>query len=133
MLEDGDEISLYDTLEDAVVDIEELKDELASIVHTATSGGRDRWDVPGAKLPGSRAGKQRKDRYSALLMANSIARTIQRTDAPQEYHAVGGFASDIKDADGDLYIGPAWFVEATRGEYGAAVGRDGVELADPTA
>jgi hypothetical protein len=133
VLEDGEEVSLYDTLEDAVVDIEELKDELASIVHTATSGGRDRWDVPGAKLPGSKAGKQRKDRYSALLMANSIARTIQRTDAPQEYHPVGGFATSVKDADGDLYIGPAWFVEATRGEYGAAVGRDGVELADPTA
>jgi len=133
VLEDGEEISLYDTLEDAVVDIEELKDELASIVHTATAGGRDRWDVPGAKLPGSKAGKQRKDRYSALLMANAIARDIQRTEAPQEYHPVGGFAADIKDADGDLYIGPSWFVEATRGDYGAAVGRDGVELADPTA
>ena len=133
VLEDGDEISLYDTLEDTVMDIEDLKDELASIVHSETAGGRERWDVPSTKLPGAKAGKQRKDRYSALLMANSIARNIQRAEAPAEYHPVGGFADAVKDADGDLYIGPSWFVEATRGDYGAAVGRDGVELADPTA
>lgn len=133
VLEDGDEVNLYDTLEDTVMDIEDLKDELASIVHSETPGGRERWDVPGSKVPGSKPGKQRKDRYSALLMANSIARDLQRTEAPPEYHPVGGFANAVKDAEGDLYIGPSWFVEATRGDYGAAVGRDGVELADPTA
>ena len=130
---DDEEVSLYDTLEDAMVDIEELKDELASIVHTATSGGRDRWDVPSAKLPGSKAGKQRKDRYSALLMANAAARTIQRAEPAKEYQPVGGFANSVRDAGGDLYIAPEWFLKSTRGSYGTVVGRDGVELADPTA
>lgn len=130
---DDEEVSLFDTLEDAMVDIEELKDELASIVHTATSGGRDRWDVPSAKLPGSKAGKQRKDRYSALLMANAAARVIQRAEPSREYQPVGGFANNVKDSGGDLYIAPEWFLKHTRGAYGTAVSRDGVELADPTA
>jgi len=130
---DDEEVSLYDTLEDAMVDIEELKDELASIVHTATTGGRDRWDVPSAKLPGSRAGKQRKDRYSALLMANSASRTIQRAEPIKQYQAVGGFANNVRGGSGDLYIAPEWFLKSTRGSYGTVVGRDGVEQGDPTA
>jgi intein/homing endonuclease len=131
VLEDGEEISLFDTLEDAVMDIEELKDELSSIVHTSTASGRDRWDLPSVRLPGSRAGRQRKDRYSALLMANSAAREIQRTEPPREYLPVGGFANNVKNTGGDLYIAPEWFLSATRGNYGAAIGRDGVERIDP--
>lgn len=131
ILEDGEEISLFDTLEDAIVDIEELKDELSSIVHTATASGRDRWDLPSVRLPGSKSGRQRKDRYSALLMANSAAREIQRSEPKREYMPVGGFANNIKNSGGDLYIAPEWFLASTRGTYGAAIGRDGVERVDP--
>jgi hypothetical protein len=130
---DDEEVSLFDTLEDAMVDIEELKDELASIVHTATNGGRDRWDVPSAKLPGSKAGKQRKDRYSALLMANAAARTIQRAEPIKEYQPVGGFANAVRGGGGDLYVAPEWFLKATRGTYGTAVSRNGVEQSDHNA
>ena len=35
---------IYDTLEDCVMEIEELKDELSMIIMTQTTSGRDKWD-----------------------------------------------------------------------------------------
>ncbi len=67
----------YDTLEDCCVEIEELKDELTSIVVTRTGTGpnsRDRWDTPEIKTQQGKKGRMRKDRYSALVIANMIAR-----------------------------------------------------------
>lgn len=108
---------IYDTLEDCVMEIEELKDELATIVHTQTAtSGRDRWDTPEIKLAGGKKGRQRKDRYSALLMANAIAREIYRTPIEPEYNTTGGFVSQINQVDrsqkpsnGPLYDAPPWF------------------------
>ena len=132
--DEDDEIKLYDTLEDCMMEIEDMKNELASIVHSETASGRERWDVPSVKLPGSKAGRQRKDRYSALLMANMGARQIQRIDAPPEYTPRGGFANAVKYNDTEeMYTGPAWFVNAVKNiDYGASVARDGVELFDPS-
>jgi hypothetical protein len=122
---------LYDTLEDCMLEIEELKDELATIVHTQTGQSlRDRWDTPETKLAGGKKGRLRKDRYSALLMANMAARTLARTPREPEYKARGGFANQLarggrRDAAGPLYVGPDWFsagVNAMGGGYGA-VGR----------
>lgn len=97
----------YDTLEDCVWEIEELKDELASIVVTQTPSGRDHWDTPEIKLPGSKKGRQRKDRYSSLLIANMLARTISRADAPRVFKSVGGFAHEmVGKVEGQLYYGP---------------------------
>ena len=45
-IDDGMKGRLYDTLEQCVMDIEELKDELAMIQMTQTTSGRDRWDTP---------------------------------------------------------------------------------------
>ena len=67
----------YDSLEDCIIDIEELKDELATIIVTQTTNGRERWDTPEIKLSGQKKGRARKDRYSALLMANMVARTVK--------------------------------------------------------
>lgn len=105
---------LYDTLEDCVLEIEELKDELATIVHTQTgTSGRDRWDTPEVKLPGGKKGRLRKDRYSALLMANMSARILQRTPEETPFKSVGGFSNRVgnnaKSDGGKLYDGPAWF------------------------
>jgi hypothetical protein len=69
-VEDEESERLYDTLQACVLEIEELKDELCQIEHTRTATGRDRWDTPEVKLHGSKKGRLRKDRYSALLMAN---------------------------------------------------------------
>jgi hypothetical protein len=106
----------YDTLEDCVMEIEALKDELCTIVVTRTGtgvGGRDRWDTPEVKLPDGKKGRLRKDRYSALLMANMVARQVQRAPLPLEYQVIGGFASDIDIKQrGQLYQGPEWFTES---------------------
>ena len=107
----------YDTLEDSVMEIEELKDELSMIVMTQTPAGRDKWDTPEVKLPGGRKSRLRKDRYSALLMANMSSRTIQRTPVPQPYEATGGFAEKYSKYDGPDFIGPAWFTEGMKDVY----------------
>ena len=107
---------MYDTLENCVMDIEELKDELAMIQMTQTSAGRDRWDTPEVVVGTGKKSKMRKDRYSALIMANMAARIIARTRSPEEYQFFGGFASSMpKDSkqknSGKLFTGPNWFTQ----------------------
>lgn len=119
--EDGIKNRMFDTLEDCVMDIEELKDELAMIQMTQTNSGRDRWDTPELVIGTGKKSKMRKDRYSALLMANMAARIIQRTPEQQEYKFYGGFAGggDFRaaDRDPDMYSGPSWFTNQMKDVY----------------
>jgi hypothetical protein len=119
--EDDVKFRIYDTLEDCVMDIEELKDELSMIQMTQTSNGRDRWDTPEVVVGTGRKSKMRKDRYSALLMANMAARVLQRTPDPIEYKFYGGFAvgGDFRssDKDPDMYSGPSWFTDSMKDVY----------------
>tara|TARA_R110000824_G_scaffold44202_3_gene128697 strand:+ start:8219 stop:10186 length:1968 start_codon:yes stop_codon:yes gene_type:complete len=109
---------LYDTLEDSVMEIEELKDELSMIIITQTTTGRDKWDTPEVKLPGGRKDRLRKDRYSSLIMANMSARKILRTPPPRVYDTIGGFAGGVMGkTDGPEYVGPSWFTEGMRDVY----------------
>ena len=108
---------LYDTLEDCVMEIEELKDELSMIIMSQTPSGRDKWDTPEVLLPGGKKDRIRKDRYSALLMANMAARTIHRNPPPPSYESVGGFAERVKSEGGPDFIGPSWFTEGIRDVY----------------
>ena len=105
----------FDTLEECVMDIEELKDELSMIQITQTATGRDRWDTPEVVVGTGKKSKMRKDRYSALIMANMAARVLQRTPTPQAYNFYGGFATAGEDYKAkkreDLYNGPNWFTE----------------------
>ena len=103
----------YDTLEDCVMEIEELKDELSMIVMTQTGTGRERWDTPEVKTGAGRKSRLRKDRYSALIMANMSARSVSTVKDTPEYGAFGGFAGNTGSAFSDekLYHGPAWFTE----------------------
>lgn len=122
---------LYDTLEDCVMEIEELKDELATIVVTATTTGKEHFDTPEIRLAGTKKGRMRKDRYSALLMANSSARVLNIYAGRPVYVAVGGFVGSVaKPKEGArLYNGPAWFTTQMSkggGGYGGAVSRKGV-------
>jgi hypothetical protein len=117
---------LYDTLEDAVLEIEALKDELATIVHTQTGTAmRDRWDTPETKIAGGKKGRLRKDRYSALLMANMVGRSLQRAPRVVAYHAVGGFAHEANSGSkqGPMYVGPNWYTAAVGAGFGAVVNR----------
>ena len=110
---------MFDTLEECVMDIEELKDELSMIQMTQTTSGRDRWDTPQVVVGTGKKSKMRKDRYSALLMANMAARIIQRTPTAAEYRFYGGFATGghkPKSTD-KLYTGPSWFADSMKDVY----------------
>jgi hypothetical protein len=104
---------LYDSLSECILEIEELKNELTTIVMTQTSNGpnaRDRWDTPETKLPGGKKGRMRKDRYSSLLIANMLARQINRSLKAIDYDVIGANAKDSYKTDGNMYKGPEWFV-----------------------
>jgi len=117
--QDGIKSRTFDTLEECVLDIEELKDELAMIQMTATSSGRDRWDTPQVVVGTGKKSKMRKDRYSSLLMANMAARVLQRTPEQADYNFYGGFATGghkPKTTD-KLYNGPSWFADNMKDVY----------------
>lgn len=123
---------LYDTLDDAAVEVEELKRELATIVHSQTDGGRERWDVPKIKGQEHGKGRLRKDRYSALLMANAAARREALARRPAETQAAGGWATDLAregfQDDSPMYVlGQGWVeMDAGWSAAGKAVRRGGV-------
>tara|TARA_B110000211_G_scaffold16690_1_gene17433 strand:- start:276 stop:2252 length:1977 start_codon:yes stop_codon:yes gene_type:complete len=117
--EDNNKVRMFDTLEECVLDIEELKDELAMIQMTQTTSGRDRWDTPQVVVGTGRKSKMRKDRYSSLLMANMAARVLQRTPTQAEYQFYGGFATGghKKKSDEKMYNGPSWFADNMKNVY----------------
>ena len=102
---------IYDTLEDCVMEIEELKNELSLIEVTESVNGRMRWDTPEVKIGVGKKKRMRKDRYSSLLMANMAARNINFDEKQLTYNAYGGFAK--YDNDGNkakaTFTGPNWF------------------------
>lgn len=117
-IEDGKSGKLYDTFEDCLMEIEELKNELSTIVISQTSNGRDRWDTPEIKLPGNKKGRLRKDRYSALLMANMGARTLLRNPHQKLVSGDGGgFSKSGKVKDGRKYTGPEWLTRSLEDLY----------------
>ena len=118
--EDGLKGRVFDTLEQCVMEIEDLKDELTMIQMTQTSTGRDKWDTPESIVGTGKKGKQRKDRYSALIMANMSARTLSRLPEPSTYEFYGGFATieqNDKEQKKDLYSGPTWFTDNMKNVY----------------
>jgi len=118
-VEDGLKGRNYNTLENCVMEIEELKDELAMIQISQTTAGRDKWDTPETIIGTGKKGKMRKDRYSALLMANMAARVIARIPDPVTYNFYGGFATMEKEKNptGKLYDGPSWYVDKMKDVY----------------
>jgi hypothetical protein len=117
--EDGLKNRMFDTLEECVMEIEELKDELSMIQMTQTNSGRDRWDTPEVVVGTGKKSKMRKDRYSALLMSNMAARTLQRMPTQQEYQFYGGFATGgyMPKTEDKLYSGPSWFSDNMKDVY----------------
>jgi hypothetical protein len=105
--------NLYDSESECILEIEELKNELTTIVMTQTSTGpnaRDRWDTPEIKLPNGKKGKLRKDRYSALIIANMLARQMTRNLEPITYDIIGNNLHNMTKKDGQMYKGPNWFI-----------------------
>lgn len=110
---------LYDTLEDCIVDIEELKNELCLIEMSKTQNGRDKWDTPEVKIGVGRKERIRKDRYSSLLMANAGARAVSNLQVQMDYAGYGGFAERVSrdSITGPDYSGPDWFTSSIKGVY----------------
>jgi hypothetical protein len=116
----GRSLFLVDTMEDLFIEIEELKNELASIVVGAAGKNvnhRLTWFVPDM-IENNEAGRRtrgRKDRYSALLIANSIARDLymKKHKADDSYIIHGGLVGDFNKkpgaSSGKMYSGPEWF------------------------
>lgn len=99
----------FDSLEECTFEIEELKNELTTIVQTQTATGRDRWDTPEIKdAVTNKKGRLKKDRYSALLMANMVARQLAHAEAPPSYDIVGGFAQNISNNPQKEQSGKMW-------------------------
>lgn len=122
--ERGSSIRLYDNFEDCIMEIEELKNELSTIVKIITSNSaqaRERWDTPEIKLPNGKKGRLRKDRYSAFVIANMLARQIHRADPVPQYNVIGGFAHEIasgtpkKSTGSPLYPGSVQYSQAMLG------------------
>jgi len=109
---------LYDTLEDCIFEIEELKNELCTIVMTATPSGRDKWDTPEVKLVGSKKGRMRKDRYSALVMGNAVGRALSNITVKPAYEFHLGWVAEKADTgNGPLYVGPQSVVDVLNSLY----------------
>ena len=109
---------IYDSHSECILEIEELKNELTTIVMTQTSTGpnaRDRWDTPEVKMPNGKRGRLRKDRYSALVIANMLARQMNRALKPVEYNMIGDFRNNIvAQKDSTMYKGPEWFTSSAK-------------------
>jgi len=104
---------LYDSVSECILEIEELKNELTTIVMSQTSQGpnaRDRWDTPETKLGHGKKGRLRKDRYSSLIIANMLARQLNKALKPVDYDIIGANAKDSTKNNGNMYRGPEWFV-----------------------
>ena len=104
-------LRLYDTLEDAVMEIEELKNELVTVVVSVTAGGRERFDTPEVKTDIGKKGRMRKDRYSALVIANMLARELQREIPAPMYNNIGTVIKpgvfDTSPSN-QMYVGQEW-------------------------
>jgi hypothetical protein len=104
-------LRLYDTLEDCVMEVEELKNELVTVVMSVTPAGRERFDTPEIKLETGKKGRMRKDRYSALVIGNMLARQMQREIPPPIYSNIGTVIKpgDFKtDPSNKMYVGQQW-------------------------
>ena len=105
-------LRLYDTLEDCVMEIEELKNELVTVVMSVTAGGREKFDTPEIKIKTGRKGRMRKDRYSAIVIANMIARSLHRELPPPVYGTIGQVvvpgSAGKQLPQGQMYMGQAW-------------------------
>lgn len=107
---------LDDNMELIVEEIEELKNELTCIMHQKTPTGKDQFLVPDVKNAEGKKVRMKKDRASALIMCNSLGRSIMRDFVDFSYESNGGFATPQKDTKGALYSNP-WYSQGVSDAY----------------
>jgi len=87
---------IFDTFEENVFNIEELKNELCTIQMSETATGKERFDTPQVVRPGavegrSRKGRLKKDRYTALLLCHKYIYDTETTPSTDiDYNDVPG-------------------------------------------
>jgi len=87
---------VFDTYEENVFNIEELKNELCTIRMSATSTGKEKFDTPQVIQPGAiegriKRGRLKKDRYTALLLAHKYIYDTEVTpDNSIDYDDIAG-------------------------------------------
>jgi hypothetical protein len=111
-----------ESLESCMQEIEDLKDELATIVVTELPSGRLRWDTPEIKTADNKKGRLRKDRYSSLLLSNGVARKLMYEENKGEAtDFIGGAVyrwddpaidRNVQKGAKGMYVGPDNFREA---------------------
>jgi len=117
---EADLTPLYDNLSECILELEDLKNELTTVVMSQTStgaGARDRWDTPEVKMHNGKKGRLRKDRYSSLVIANMLARQTRQKLAAPNYDVIGGNRQDIVKQEGDMYKGPEWFTNNANDDF----------------
>jgi hypothetical protein len=95
---------VVDTIQDCVEEVELLKDELCTIVMQQTTAGREQFVTPEEVTNGSKR-RQKKDRYSSLVIANMAARILQNDDTVPIQSHIGGFAGKTKAGSGPMFYG----------------------------
>ena len=124
---------IFDTFEECVNNIEELKNELCTIQMSATATGKERFDTPSVVSAGAVEGRQRKgrlkkDRFTALMLSHKfLYDTDTRPTELIDYEDVAGNFKQVKTKpDEGMYRGPGaasmhnakdWQGEA--GQFGA--------------
>jgi len=103
----GEAKTLYDTLGDCVYEIEELKKELTTIMIVETPAGRTKFVIAGDQLTtGTKKTDLHKDRVSALIMANYVARNFSSSSARPINPDVGTMHGFLQRPDkGTMYYG----------------------------
>ena len=103
----------FDTYEDVVNCIEELKNEICTIQMTQTPTGKEHFDTPTISTPTTteghkKRGRLRKDRYTSILLAHRFA--YDSTVTPGVVIDYDDVAGNIRREEGDLsegmYRGP---------------------------
>jgi hypothetical protein len=82
-----------------------------TVVVSVTAGGRERFDTPEIKTDTGKKGRLRKDRYSALVMANMLARELQREIPGPVYNNIGTVISPgvyNTSPSNQMYVGQEW-------------------------
>jgi len=104
----------FDTFEENVNNIEELKNELCIIQVSETTTGKERFDTPTVAQAASatgiqRKGRLRKDRYTALLISHKwVYENDVRPEVAIDYEDVAGNIQKVDNLDPTegLYRGP---------------------------
>lgn len=115
----GESKTLYDTLDDCIYEIDELKKELTTVVITETSTGKEKFDTPSIKTGINKKGRLKKDRYSALLLSNWVARSIILDESQfsnPDTKTMSGFVAIGKNK-GSLYVGNAKIAKQLQSLY----------------